>query len=326
MISPDVLARVCTTLAGESARGPYEPPSIYSVMECIKRANRPKLQITGLSKDYPVLAYIFGRFDEIVVDNGKEFSGNALEDAMADVGTTIRFAPIASPTYKAIVERFFGTLNQLLNTKLPGAVFKTDLLREMGYDPSKDAILTIEQLEELIHEALATYHVSLHSGVGAPPAQLWQEDMHAHGIDVIDDDRVLDKTMGAVKHPCRVTTSGVTLLGLQYHDERKVGELLEDLIGFECAARQSIVGLPIIHLGHVRLTEVVGLQMAQREMAQFVRREEVHDEIAYCDRPSLRLDRRLCIQVDQKLHGLAPRALHVRSIVLGILAEPDKLL
>lgn len=211
----------------------FEPPSIYSVMECIKRANRPKPQNTALSREYPVLVYIFGRFDEIVVDNGKEFSGTSLEDAMADVGTTIRLAPVASPTYKAIVERFFRTLNQMLNTKLPGAVFKTDLLREMGYDPSKDAVLTIEQLEGLIHEALAAYHVSLHRGIGAPPAQLWQQDMKAYGIDVIGDDRALDKMMGAVMYPCRVTRSGVSLFGLQFHHEVKVGGLLEDLAGLE---------------------------------------------------------------------------------------------
>ncbi len=211
----------------------FEPPSIYSVMECIKRANRPKLRATLLSKHYPVLVLIFGRFDEIVVDNGKEFAGTSLEDAMLDVGTTIRLAPVASPTHKAMVERFFRTLNQLLNTKLPGAVFKTDVLREMGYDPAKDAVLTIEQLENLIYEALATYHVCLHSGIGAPPAQLWQQQIDAHRIDVIDDDRRLDRMMGAVKYPCRVTRSGVALFGLQFHDEGVVSGLLEDLISFE---------------------------------------------------------------------------------------------
>lgn len=211
----------------------FEPPSLYSVMECIKRANRPKSQSTALSKEYPVLGNIFGRFDEIIFDNGKEFSGTSLEDAMADVGTTIRLAPVASPTYKAIVERFFRTLNQLLNTKLPGAVFKTDLLREMGYDPSSEAILTLEQLESLLQEALATYHVSIHSGTGAQPAQLWQQDMDAYRIPTIGDDRALDKAMGALKNDCRVTRSGVSLFGLQFHDETKVGGLLGDLAGLE---------------------------------------------------------------------------------------------
>jgi putative transposase len=218
----------------------FEPPSIYSVMECLKRANRPKANNTALSKEYPILPFIFGRFDEIVVDNGKEFSGTSLEDAAADVGTTIRLAPVASPKHKAIVERFFRTLNQLLNTKLPGAVFKTDLLREMGYDPSKDAVLTIEQLESLIHEAVATYHVSRHKGIRAVPAQLWQQDMKAHGIDVIGDDRALEKMMGAIKYPCRVTRSGVSLFGLQFHHETRVSGLLEDLAGLEPKRGQAI--------------------------------------------------------------------------------------
>lgn len=211
----------------------FEPPSIYSVMECIKRANRPKIRKTSLSKHYPVLGNIFGRFDEIVVDNGKEFAGVAFEDALADVGTTLRLAPIATPTHKAVGERFFLTLNQMLNTKLPGAVFRPDVLREMGYDPAKDAVLTIEQLDDLINEAIATYHVSMHSGIGAQPARLWQADIDAYGIDMIDDDRRLDAMMGAVKHQCRVSRSGVSLFGLQFHDQAKVGGLLQDLISRE---------------------------------------------------------------------------------------------
>lgn len=211
----------------------YEPPSIYSVMECIKRANRPKLQKTALTGEYPVLANIFGRFDEIVVDNGKEFAGTSLEDAMAELGTTIRLAPVASPTHKAIVERFFRTLNQLLNTKVPGAVFKPELLREMGYDPSKDAVLTISQLEALIYEALAVYHVKYHKGIGAVPARLWQQDVDDYRVDFIDDDSRLEKMLGKVEPSRTVTRSGISLFGLQYHDEGKVTGLLEDLIAFE---------------------------------------------------------------------------------------------
>ena len=210
----------------------FEPPSIYSVMECIKRANRPKLQLTAISGDYPVLANIFGRFDEIIADNGREFAGVALEDALVDVGTTLRLAPVATPTHKAIVERFFRTLNQLLNTKLPGAVFKPDVLREMGYDPAKDAVLTVEQLEDLVREAIATYHVSWHSGVKAQPALLWRQQIEAHGIDVIDDDGRLDAMMGSVE-TCRVSRAGISLFGLQFHDPAKVAGLLEDLVRFE---------------------------------------------------------------------------------------------
>lgn len=211
----------------------YEPPSLYQALECIKRANQPKLHLLSRASKFPVLASIFGRFDEVVVDNGWEFSGKSFEDGMADVGTTVRWAPVASPTYKAIVERFFGVLNQLLNKKVPGGVLKPELLREMGYDPTKDAVLTIAEIEDLIWEAISYYHIEVHSGVGRPPADLWQQDMDAYGIDVIGDDRQLDRMAGAMKYPCTLSRSGVELFGLVFQDQYATGELLEDLVSLQ---------------------------------------------------------------------------------------------
>lgn len=211
----------------------FEPPSPHSVMECIKRANRPKIHLPQSADQFPDLRDIYGRFDEIVVDNGKEFAGVAMEDALTDVGTSLRLAPVGSPTYKAIVERFFGTLNSILNKKLPGGVFSPGVLREFGYDPEKDAVLTLTELEELIWDALTLYHITPRRGQGSPPALLWKESAERHGIDVIGDDTQLEKMLGAVKDPCTLTRSGVELFGLVFHDEAKVAGLLEDLIVHE---------------------------------------------------------------------------------------------
>ncbi|CAN5171394.1 hypothetical protein BH10PSE3_BH10PSE3_09340 [soil metagenome] len=52
----------------------YEPSSLYSATECIKRASRPKLALLAGASRYRPMANIFGRFDEIVVDNGKELT------------------------------------------------------------------------------------------------------------------------------------------------------------------------------------------------------------------------------------------------------------
>lgn len=209
----------------------FEPPSLYHATECLKRANRPKLHLLSRVSAWPVLAQIFGRFDEIVLDNGLEFSGVSFQEAAADVGTSIRWAPVASPTYKAIVERFFRTLNDILNHKLPGGVLKPALLREMGYDPSKDAVLTVEEIEDLIWEAISYYHIELHSGIGRPPADLWRQDMEAFRIPVIGDDRQLDRMVGTTVPSRTLTKSGVSLFGLQYHDPGVTGGLLEDLAG-----------------------------------------------------------------------------------------------
>lgn len=209
----------------------FEPPSIYSVMECIKRANRPKMHLPRSADQFPDLRCIFGRFDEIVVDNGKEFSGVTMQDGLTDAGFSLRLAPVGSPTFKAVVERLFGTINSLQNTKLPGGVLKPELLREFGYDPAKDAVLTLSELEEILWETLTLFHITPRRGQGSPPAQLWANQAAA-GIDTIGDDAALDRMLGKVEMRT-VRRSGVELHGLTYHDIHKVSALLEDLIRYE---------------------------------------------------------------------------------------------
>lgn len=239
----------------------FEPPSLYSVTECIKRANRPKLHLRQREPRFIILVEIYGRFDEIVVDNGWEFAGNSLEDVMNDAGTTIRWAPVRSPTYKAVVERFFRTLNNLLAHKVTGAVYKPELLRQMGYDPYKDAVLTLSEIEDLMWEAICYYHKSEHRGIGMAPADLWQRDVLANGIDVIGDDSLLDKIAGKTEYPCKVTRGGVRLFGLQYHDQGLVAGLLDDLIGIEPVRKQQHGSRPAtatvkVHYNPANISEI----------------------------------------------------------------------
>lgn len=214
----------------------FEPPSLYSVMECIKFANRPKLSLPVKLADYPELADIFGRFDEIVVDNEWEFAGVSFESAMADVGTSVRWAPIASPTYKAVIERFFGTLNTTLNQKLPGGTYPPAKLKEWGLDPRHDAVLTLAQVQRLIELAISTYHLERHRGLGDSPARTWMRGVRQHGIPVIGDDRQLSKMLG-VQAERTLSTCGVSIFDLPYHDPRIVGPLLEKL-----ASKQPVRG------------------------------------------------------------------------------------
>lgn len=208
----------------------FEPPSLFQALECVIRANRPKLALVERYADFPVLPLIYGRFDEIIVDNGWEFSGKSFEDALGDAGISVRWAPVRSPTYKAIVERFFGTLSGLIR-KAPGGVLKPELLRELGYDPHKDAVFTLSEFEDLIWDVLKLYHIEVHAGTGRPPGDLWQEDIDAYAIDSIADDRQLEKMAGQMKYPCTLSRSGVRSFGLQFHDAAATEALLADLIG-----------------------------------------------------------------------------------------------
>lgn len=207
----------------------FEPPSTYSVMECIKRANRPKIDQPAAADKYPILPFIFGRFDEIIADNAMEFSGLAMQDSLTDAGPSLRLPPVGAPTWKASIERFFDTLNNLLNKKLPGGTLKPDLMRELGYDPRQDAVLTLAELEGLIWEALVLYHITPKEGQPFPPAQIWEVSAKEHGIAFFKDDSQLEKMLGKVQDRCRVTRSGVEIFGLTYCDGPRVASLLEDL-------------------------------------------------------------------------------------------------
>lgn len=214
----------------------FEPASLFSVMECVKRANRPKMHLLEERPDYPELADIFGKFDEIVVDNGKEFAGTSFEAGMTDIGTTVRWAPVRSPTHKALVERLFGTLNTRIHRKLPGGVFPPAQLREWGIDPSKCAVLSLEQVEALISRGIGDYHLSFHRELGRAPIAAWIESVRQAGIQVIGDESQLDKMAGA--HETRsLSRSGIEIFDLQYHDPAIVGPLLERL-----ASREGVTG------------------------------------------------------------------------------------
>ena len=215
----------------------FEPPSLYSVIECIRRANRPKSRMRNLFPDRPELADIYGKCDEIVVDNGLEFIGTSFESGMTDLGISVRWSPIRSPTYKAIVERFFSTLNSMLHKKLPGGTFPLQKLREWELDPQKHAVLTLQQTEALLDLAIGTYHQALHRSLSDTPLRTWARGVNTDtGINILGDDRQLDKLLGA-REERLVTRSGVELFNLRYHDPAITGPLLEDL-----ARRESVRG------------------------------------------------------------------------------------
>lgn len=218
----------------------FEPPSIYSVTECLKRANRPKSKSGGAFASEPSLADIFGKFDELVVDNGLELAGVSFESALTDVGTSIRWAPIAEPTFKAIVERFFRTLNDLLFKKLPGGSVPIKDLRLWGINPQKDAVLTLEQLEDFLTKAIATYHLTIHRTLKEQPLKVWNRGIATiGGVPVIGDDEQLDRMMGAEARRT-LTRSGIRLFDLSYHDQAITGPLLEDLAASEPIRRRTI--------------------------------------------------------------------------------------
>lgn len=307
----------------------FEPPSLYSATECIKRANRPKLRMLDRFPDNPELKDIYGKFDEIIVDNGWEFTGTSFESALIDAGVSVRWAPVRSPTYKAVVERFFGTLNTKFHQKLPGGTLPIEKLRAWGIDPQEDAVLTLDQAEHLLISAIGVYHQEVHSSLAEPPLKLWTRAIRAQGgVQVIGDDRQLDRMLGASKD-ATLTTSGIRLFNLQFHDPAITGPILEDLARSEplrarkkgsakaaVKVKYNPADLGQISLWHAKLGQFVELPCTEPEYANglskwqhdcmqaWLREEQIADADA-------RLTRR--IELRREIENITPDKVLSRS-------------
>src|SRR5690606_6637252 len=92
----------------------FDPPSVSTVARCLKQVVRKKeflWETYGYDKGG---ADGWGKPFTIIVDNGKEFVSPSFQSACEAAGIDVEWAPIKMPTYKAYVERAFGTLNSIL--------------------------------------------------------------------------------------------------------------------------------------------------------------------------------------------------------------------
>jgi putative transposase len=88
----------------------FEPPSYLSAKECLYHAICPKLDVPErYDTEHDWVAH--GIPYTLVIDNGKEFIGQDLEDACSLLGIILQYTPVKTPHFKAAVERMFGTLN-----------------------------------------------------------------------------------------------------------------------------------------------------------------------------------------------------------------------
>lgn len=212
----------------------FEHPSVESAMACIRHANRPKIEFLSHDFGSTELANIYGKPDEIIADNGWEFTGTAFEYSLISLGMAVRWAPIHEPQFKAKGERVFYTLNKFLFHRIAGRTYPIAQMREWGLDPAKDAVVSLPELQNLLAQAISVYHQSWHRSLEGTPLNAWTQGTQKSGISVIGDDRNLEQLLGSVEQR-RLTRSGVKLHNLQYHDPEIVGPLLERI-----AARQPV--------------------------------------------------------------------------------------
>ncbi|ASM52740.1 putative transposase [Pseudoalteromonas nigrifaciens] len=135
----------------------YKSPSYVSAAKAITHAIKPKkldAMSIQLQNDWPC----FGKFENLVVDNGAEFWSKNLEHACQSAGINIQYNPVRKPWLKPVVERFFKVINQYLISEFPGKTF-SNILEKEEYNPEKDAIIRFSTfVEEFQHWIVDVYH------------------------------------------------------------------------------------------------------------------------------------------------------------------------
>lgn len=167
----------CLDLATRYPLGYYlgfEPPSYFTVMECLYGAIGPKGNVRekfGAEHDW--LAY--GVPTTLVVDNGKEFIGQDLTDACNLLGIVLQQCPIMTPELKAGIERQFRTLNSGVFHTLPGTTF-SNIFERGAYASAQVACLSLAELEKaLVLFLVDIYAERPHRGLGGIPARRWEQ-------------------------------------------------------------------------------------------------------------------------------------------------------
>ncbi|TAZ19507.1 transposase [Rhizobium ruizarguesonis] len=220
-----------------AARLSIEPPSLYTLYAGLKQTLKPKdfLQHLDTKSAYFWALDGFGKFKRMLVDNDLANIGRSMRSTAASVGLNVSFAPVKTPTYKSIVERFFKTLNTSLWHEADGGVpEKPGVLKS---DPRENARFTLIRAQELLwHWIITVYHLDVHDELDVPPALKWKEAHETYFRPLVDDMDVIDAAFGR-SGVRTLTTSGVEYRREIFNHPEVTTGLLDDLCHLSATPR-----------------------------------------------------------------------------------------
>lgn len=149
---------------------------VTEVFEALRHALLPKTYLQDRYADLAIKWEPFGWFERLLMDNGREFHADAVADAMMNLGIACEFAASRTPNDKPFVERFLRTFNYGLIHKLKGTTL-SKAHKRVGFKPEDDAVLTLEELDRIIHVWICKkYHLKAHRGLdGRAPIDVWRQ-------------------------------------------------------------------------------------------------------------------------------------------------------
>ena len=191
------------------------PPSAVAVGLVLSMVALPKdtwLKERGLKLEWPM----HGLPRILHSDNGSEFHSQALSRGCERYGINLEFRPPGRPHFGGHIERYLGTLMRRIHG-LPGTTMSNPAQR--GTYPSEaKATMTMAELERwMAMEIAGRYHLRVHRGLHAIPAQAWAKAMPRRAQTGIADPArfVMDFLPAEVR---RVRKDGFQIGRIRYWD------------------------------------------------------------------------------------------------------------
>lgn len=152
--------------------------SVFAAIQC---ALFPKSYLLDRYKALGLRWDCFGWPGTLLMDNGAEFHGDALEDALRNIGVTTEFSKSKDPNSKPFIERFNRSFNYSFIRRLPGAT-QSRVHKRRGVKAEDEACMTLQELDQAVHTWICSvYHHRPHGGLrGATPMQVWTEGGKSH--------------------------------------------------------------------------------------------------------------------------------------------------
>jgi len=200
----------------------FEPPSDYSVSQCIRDMLSPKTYVQTVY-GIKTLWNAFGPCVQGYVDNGREFHSTSFSDSAALLKMDIGYQPVMKPWFKSRIERFYGTFSSSRLMSLPGGTGAS--VEEKGdYNPESDACITLFEFRKLFLRWLLTdYCHRIHWGILNTPANEWEKAIKKMPLQLTDQDEI-DRTLGFL------TDATLTTKGLRYHYLFYVSDELQEML------------------------------------------------------------------------------------------------
>lgn len=127
---------------------------------------------------------VFGLPEVVLTDRGRVFAARAVREKLLVLGVILEYAPAYQPHYKAIVERFQRTFNQLFAHRLPGTV-RSGRQRRPYRIAQREALrsgVLLPQLPALITRFVVDgYHERFHRGLRDFPIKRWRDLVNRFG-------------------------------------------------------------------------------------------------------------------------------------------------